>query len=66
MSERDTESAFKGSVHAAMATGVGVLLAYNVMRWCTTRQRRNAINIAIYTPLLVFEWMNVKYHWRQV
>lgn len=60
-----TEQTFKGGMHATMATMVGVLLAYNTMRWCSTRTRRNAVNIAIYAPLLLHEWRQTHYHWRQ-
>ena len=59
-----TESTFKGGVHAVMAMLLGTMVAYNGMRWADTGARRNAVNVLVYTPLLVWEWSQTRYHWR--
>lgn len=59
------EEDFKGYVHAAVATAVGMMLGYNVMKLVATGQRRNALNVAIYGSLLVHEWRQSAYHFRQ-
>lgn len=57
-----TEDTFKGGIHATMGTLAAVMLAYNAMRWCATRHKRNVVNIVIYAPLVLFEWHHVKAH----
>lgn len=58
-----SESAFKGWWHQAMAISLGVAAAYNGMRFCSTGQRRNAVNVALYVPLMVYELRQAKHHW---
>lgn len=60
MSEED----FKGATHAAAASLFAVMAAYNLMKFCATRERRNAVNVALYLPLTVWEWRQARYHWR--
>ena len=61
-----TEETFKGAVHAGMATMLGVMLAYNLMRLCRDgERRRNVVNCCIYAPLLVHEWRQARHHWRR-
>ena len=57
------EDDFKGGVHATLGTLLAVCAAYNLMRWCATKQRRNAVNAAIYGPLAVYEAYQTHYHW---
>ena len=59
-----TENDFKGGVHAAMGGIVAFICAYNLMRWCTTRGTRHAVNVGIYAPLLAFEGYQTWLHWR--
>ena len=58
-----TEEDFKGAVHATAASLCAVMAMYNAMRWCATGQRRNAVNVAVYAPLLLWEWREVRHHW---
>ena len=60
-----SEELFKGYVHAVMATAVGMMAGYNAMRYAATGQRRNLVNLTIYLPLLVHEWRQASYHFRQ-
>lgn len=56
---------FKGYWHAALATAVGVMVGYNAMRWAATRSRRNALNLLLYGPLVVYEWSQAARHFAQ-
>ena len=58
-----SEPIFKGYWHAALATAVGVALGYNLMRLAATRSRRNLLNVAIYAPLVAYEWTQAHSHW---
>ena len=58
-----SEDTFKGWWHQAMALSFGVMAAYNAMRFCSTRQKRNAINVAIYVPLAIYEMRQAQHHW---
>ena len=55
---------FKGGVHALLGTLLAVCAAYNVMRGVMTKQTRNAINAALYTPLSLFEFFQARHHWK--
>ena len=59
-----SEDTFKGGWHLAMALSFGVMAAYNLMRLCSTGRRRNALNLALYGPLLVYECYQANHHWR--
>lgn len=59
MSEED----FKGGVHAGAGMLFAVMAAYSLMRWCSAKQPRNAVNVLVYTPLLIWEWRQAWYHW---
>lgn len=61
-----TEEDFKGAVHAVAGTLFAVMAAYNVMRWCATKHRRNAINVLIYLPLAPYEGYQVWRHWSRM
>ena len=58
-----TEEDFKGAVHATAASLFAVMAAYNAMRLVSTRKTRNAVNVGIYVPLLVWEMTQVHHHW---
>ena len=58
-----TEEDFKGAVHATAASLFAVMAAYNAMRLVSTRERRNLVNVALYAPLLIWEWRQVRHHW---
>lgn len=58
-----SEESFKGGVHAAMGTLLAIMAAYNAMRWCGTRQPRNAVNLLLYAPLVAWEWHQTRHHW---
>lgn len=60
-----TEDDFKGWYHMGIGLLVGVAAAYNLMRLCSTGQRRNAINVALYAPLAAYELRQARHHWRQ-
>lgn len=62
--DRMTENDFKGWVHAAMASVVAVMGAYNLMCWLADRHRRHGINAAVYAPLWLFEIHQTRQHWR--
>ena len=59
-----TEDTFKGAVHATAASLFAVMAAYNAMRLVSGYERRNLVNVALYAPLVIFEWRQVRHHWR--
>ena len=59
------EDDFKGWWHQAMAVSFGAMAVYNVMRFLATRRRRNAVNVALYVPLAIYESTQAHYHFRQ-
>lgn len=61
--EAMNEDTFKGWYHMGIGLLVGVAAIYNVMRLCATRERRNALNIALYTPLMMYEIHQAQHHW---
>lgn len=57
-----SEDDFKGWFHAGVGVLMGVMLGYNVMRLCSTRQRRNAVNAVLYAPLMLYELRQAQHH----
>lgn len=56
---------FKGGVHALAASLAATLLVYNAMRLSEEHDWRHVLNVSVYLPLTIFEWMQVKGHWSQ-
>ena len=58
------ENDFKGGIHAALGSLVGIMCAYNLMRWCAVRGTRHGVNTALYGSLWAFEVYQTWLHWR--
>jgi hypothetical protein len=50
-------------VHALCGVYLGVLCAYNAVRFATVRGRGHAVNTGIYAAGVVYELMNAQHHW---
>lgn len=54
--------ALKACVHGVMLGTVGLCAAYNFAAWLVRRQRHLAINAAIYSLAVVWEFKHVQRH----
>jgi hypothetical protein len=54
---------FKGATHAFAASLFAIMAAYNALRWVETKQRKNLTNVALYGPMALYEWSQVRHHW---
>jgi hypothetical protein len=61
----DTGETFKGGIHGVMGGLAAAFALYNLMTYSQTRQRRNAINAAIYFSLWALENVQAHHHWSQ-
>ena len=55
---------FRGGVHAAAASLLAVMAAYNLSRLAAGGSRRHVLNLAIYAPLWGFELYQTWRHWQ--
>lgn len=53
---------FKGWWHVSVGAALTVQAAYNLMRFLATKRPRNAVNVMIYVPGAVWEFMQARYH----
>lgn len=58
-----SEQDFCGGVHATAASLFGIMGAWNVLRWCVTKRRRNLGNALLYGSLWGFEIYQTRCHW---
>ena len=56
---------FKGSVHAVMGGLAAAFALYNLMTYQQTKERRNAVNAAVYFSLWALENIQTHCHWSQ-
>jgi hypothetical protein len=53
----------KGAVHGVTLCLAVLMWAYNAAAWLQRRQRHLAVNVLVYTALVLFEREHVKHHW---